>query len=99
MEEQSNVAFKNYIDSYKKLATDDKKEQIIEELKSILVMTEKMCADMKIIHEPLVNKETLDLSNKHTSEDEYLEAVFVYVQSVKDSLGTYGTKMTDLFYE
>ena len=98
MEQGNNITFDDYIECYKKLSIDEKRSKIIEEFKDLIVVSEKICSDMGIQHDLLINKEILDLKNNPLSEDDYLEALFVYVNTLKNSTGTYFDKMADIFY-
>jgi len=99
MSTSQTPVFENYIDAYKNLTTNEKRAEIISELKNMLAIVEKLSTDLGIEHEILLNKEILDLSNSTVLEDDYLEAVFVYVISLQDSLGAFLENISPVIFE
>ena len=81
--------FTPVIDSYKRLSLSDKRQEIINELKLMIVIFEKLCDDNNIQYRDIKSKEVLDLKNGAETESDYLEAVFVYIEYLKEVLGSY----------
>lgn len=54
---------------------------------------------LKIDHKLLVNKELLDLDKPTVTEDDYLEAYFVYLHMLTDTFGVFAEKISDDFFE
>lgn len=80
--------FENVIESYKLLSTADKRQEILNELKLLIAIFEKMCTENGLEYRKIQSKEILDLNNGSETEDDYLEATFVYVQYLKEVLGS-----------
>lgn len=76
------------IENYKLLSTQDKRQEILNEVKLMVAVFEKMCTDKKIEYRKINSREILDLKNGTESEDDYLEALFVYVEFLKEVSGS-----------
>ena len=74
---------------YKILDLNGKRDKLINELKVMIVVLEKICIDNKIKYREIKSKEILDLNKDNVSEEDYLEALFVYVEYLKEVLGSY----------
>ena len=81
--------FDNVVESYKLLSISDKRQEILNELKLLIAVFEKMCIDKGIQYREVKSKEILDLDFGNESESDYLEATFVYVEYLKEVLGAY----------
>ena len=79
--------FSEVIENYKRMAISDKREEIIKDLKFMVAVFEKLCEDNNVEYRKIQSKEILDLNNGVESEDDYLEATFVYVEYLKEVLG------------
>lgn len=85
--------YNRLIELFTKLDTTSKREQIIEDIKVMIAILQKICNDRNIYYEPLLNKELLDLKNNPLSEDDYLEALYVYLCWLKELVGGYFNRM------
>ena len=81
--------FEAHLDKYKSLNINDKREKIISEIKLMIVVLEKMCIDNNIPYREIKSKEILALKQENYSEEDYLEALFVYVEYLKEVLGCF----------
>ena len=81
--------FNAYVEAYKKLPLDKKKKIVNDEVKKLLGFIEKAKSDLGISDEILFNREILDLKRDYVSDEDFVEAMFVYVHSIQESLGTY----------
>lgn len=77
--------FNEYMEYYKQQATDEKKEMLLHELKTLAVVTNQACLSLGVNNELLINRELIDLNKKEQTEDDFLEAEMVYLCSIKDS--------------
>lgn len=80
--------FEELMESYKLLSIADKREEILKELKLMTAIFEKMCTDRGIEYREVRSNEILDLNKGNETEDDYLEAAFVYVKFLKEVLGS-----------
>lgn len=93
-----NKEFNNYIECYKKMPLDLKKDLVIEESKKILAFLEKLKNDFNVQGKILFNKEILDVKNS-SSEEDFTEAMFVYIHSIEESLGEYIDMISKILYK
>lgn len=84
-----NESFNNYINEYKKLPTNEKRNELIDSIKEIIVTFEYLAKEENIDIHYLKNKEILDLNKDTVSEDDFLEAAIVYVEVAKNIIGEY----------
>lgn len=80
-----------YLEYFKKLSIEEKKEIIIDELKMLSATTNKMCEEIGASNEILLSKE---LSN--INDDNYNEAIITYICSIKNSLSDFNIKLTEI---
>lgn len=76
------------IDAYSKLDVKTKRSKILEEIKFLISILQKICKDRNISYNELKCKEVLSL-NDDAIEDEYLESLFSYVELLKELIGSY----------
>lgn len=80
--------FNNYIEKYKGLPLKEKKllvENQIKELIAVLnALNEKYGRNPKI----LFNREILDLEKEDVTENDFVEAMFVYFYSIKELIAS-----------
>lgn len=88
MEDRKTV-FNNYINAFKDLNTKDKKDELINSIKELIVIFDEMSKQEGIQLDYLQSREILDLNSDNVSEDDYLEACLVYVEIAKDIIGQY----------
>ena len=79
----------NYVDTYKKLSLVDKKIAIDKEIKETLALLEKLHERLGKENEILLNKEVLDVKDGVSSEEDFVEAMFVYILTIQESLASY----------
>lgn len=89
MMDELNIVFNDYIDAYKDLDIAEKRKEMINNIKEMIAMIEQMATDEGIILNYLRSIEILDLDEGRESEDDYLEALLVYVENFKNILGQY----------
>ena len=84
MEFVDDKDFNEYVEKYKKLPLKEKKELVESQFKELLVVIDSLNKrhgkDTKILY----NRELQDLKNKNATEEDFVEAMFVYVHSVKE---------------
>ena len=83
------VLFLKSNDKYKKLSLVDKKIAIDKEIKETLALLEKLHERLGKENEILFNKEVLDVKDGVSNEEDFVEAMFVYVLTIQESLASY----------
>lgn len=87
-----NKEFNNYIEAYKKLSSVDKRKVVEAELKEIVMVLQQLNANCHNDVDILFNREILDLNKDDMTEDDFTEAIFVYLNAIKELLAHYVTK-------
>ena len=85
-----------YIEYFKGLPLKEKQEIVIDELKTITGMTNKMCKEIGANNEVLLNREVTDVNNEVYTEDDFSEAVITYICSIKNSLSDFSIKLSEI---
>ena len=84
-----NNEFNEYIEKYKKLSLKEKKlqlkEQVEELVAALYALNERYGKDPKILY----NREILDLKNEDVSEEDFVEALFVYSYTTQELLASF----------
>ena len=91
-----NENFDEYMEYYKKLPLKQKQTIAINQLKMIVNLTNKMCEELNINNEILINKELLNVNKENYTEDDYSEALIVLINSIQNSLCDFNIRLTDI---
>ena len=94
-----NKAFNEYIEVYKKLSLKKKQDLVIEEILDIFKFLNKLKQDLNLDNNVLFNKELDDLKNVDFTDDDFVEAVYVYMCSLKEYLADYIEVVSKLIYK
>ena len=86
------MTFDNVLMNFKNMTISDKRKVSLEDLKLMIAFLEKICSDRNIEYRSIKSDEILDLKNGKESEDDYLEALYVYINVLKEMLGAYLNK-------
>lgn len=84
-----NNAFNEYMETFKALDIPDKRMEIINSVKEINAIIDKLAEESEIDLNYLKSNEILDMKNGSESEDDYLEALLVYIENSKNLLAQY----------
>lgn len=86
---KENEEFNKYVNSFKKLSTGRKKEETIKQMKEMLAFIWLLKEKTGIPFSVLYNREIIDAKDKTVSEDDFVEAVFVYIHIIKEAFAEY----------
>ena len=81
--EQLQKAFTEYIESVKKLPLIDKKKEVIDSIKELIASIDFLGQQNNIELHYLSSKEILDISDENMPDDDYVEALLVYIEVAK----------------
>lgn len=84
-----NNAFNNYMNEVKKLDTNGKRKELYDSLMNLGNSIVELAHMEDIELHYLQNREIDDLFNSNLSEDDYLEAMLVYFEMIKNMVGEY----------
>lgn len=82
-------AFYGYIEEFKKLSTQEKRNELLNSIKEIVVAYLALAEQDGIKLNTLRSNEILDLDSGKESEDDFLEAAIAYVEISKNLMGEY----------
>ncbi len=91
--------FKEYMKEFKTYSLEDKRKTTLEQLKLIASLANKMCEEVGAKNEMFVTKDILEAEENLNSEEDYVEGVVVYANSIQNSLCDFIDKMTDILKE
>ena len=87
--EEKKLCFDAFVEEYKEKPLKEKQRLIINDLKEILASTQQLCLLYKINYDLLINREIVDANSESCSEDDFAEAVYVYLQMFKDIFASF----------
>lgn len=87
--EDANTLFTEYMDAFKELDISEKRIEIINSIKEVSALLVKLADDDRISLKCLNSKEILNFKNGRETEEEFLEALLVYIENFKEMLGQY----------
>ena len=89
------IAFKEYVDAFKQMETIDKRKEIIRNINEVTAMFDMLAAESNMQLSYLKSKEVTDLKDEYESEDDYLEALLIYIENAKSIVGQYLAKVNN----
>jgi len=95
MNEELNNTFNEYIEKFKELDVADKRVEVINSIKEFNAIIEGLAELENSSLVLLKSKEILEFNNGLESEDDFLEALLVYIENAKNSFGQYILKDRD----
>lgn len=84
-----DIVFNNYIEEFKKLETPDKRKELINSIKEMIVGITSLAENENINLNPLKSTEILDLKDGEETEDEFLKVAITYLEIAKNLVGEY----------
>lgn len=74
--------FNEMIEVFKKLPLKNKKEIVQNDFKELIAVLKEIDKDDYVLY----NKEILDVEKEEQTEDDFVEAIYVYLSSVKEMM-------------
>ena len=87
MEETEN--FEEYMKFFKAQPLKEKQSIILDQLKILTSFSNSMCKELNLNNEVLVDRELVDVTQDNYTEDDFAEAVVVYINSIQNSICDY----------
>lgn len=81
--------YKSLIDGFCELNKSKKKSEIRDELQEILMVFHRLCKEREIDSKILTHNEMKKIDDEGCSDDEFLNAIYAYIISIKESIGKY----------
>lgn len=81
--------FNKYMEEFKKKSLEEKQDITISQLKMIVGLVKTMCEANNIESDMLFNRELIDVNDKEYTQDDFVESLIVYVNSIQNMLCDY----------
>lgn len=94
--EVERQAFIGLMEYYKELPIDNKRSEIFNELEDLISNYSKICTQLGVMPNMMLNKEMLNVNRKNLTEEEFLHAVFAYLNTLQDISAQFINKICDL---
>ena len=92
--EVQKEAFSGLMEYYKLLPTQNKREEIVSVLEELISNYSKICTKFGIMTDMTLNKEILNIKRDDLTEDEFLHALFAYLNTLEDISSQFIDKMS-----
>ena len=77
-------AFAGLIEYYKKLPLQNKRSEVISEIEDMISKYSEVCTKLGIMPNMTLNKEMLNINRNDITEEEFLHAVYAYLNTLED---------------
>ena len=94
--EVQKEAFSGLMEYYKLLPTQNKREEIISTLEELISYYTKICTKFGVMPDMALNKEILNIKREDLKEDEFLHAIFAYLNTLQDISAQFIDRMTEV---
>lgn len=84
-----NEKFNEYVENFKKLPIANKKNLTINEMRELHLFVTLLKDKIGVPKGILYNREILDAKGEFVSEDDFVEAVFVYAYIIKEAFAEF----------
>lgn len=88
--------FNFYMERFKKNSLKEKQKIIYNQLKMLTALTNNLCKNLNIPNNIILNKELLDLEKENYTEDDFAEAIIVYINSIQNSICDYSLEVSKM---
>ena len=89
-------AFGALIEYFSVLPSDTKKVEIINQVQELIFCYSKICTKFGIMPNMNLNKEMLKFNNPNISDDEFLNAMYAYLNALQDITAQFINKVSDI---
>lgn len=93
--EVQKEAFGGLIEYYKLLPIENKRSEIINEMEELIANYSKLCSRFGEMPDMVLNKEMLNINRSNITEEEFLHALFAYINTLQDISAQFINKMCD----
>ena len=94
--EVQKEAFSGLMEYYKLLPTQNKRDEIISTLEELISNYTKICSKFGVMPDMALNKEILNIKRDDLKEDEFLHAIFAYLNTLQDISAQFIDKMSEV---
>ena len=94
--EVQKEAFSGLMEYYKLLPIQTKRDEIVIILEELISNYSKICTKFGVIPDMALNKEILNIKREDLTEDEYLHAIFAYLNTLQDISAQFIDRMSEV---
>ena len=94
--EVQKEAFSGLMEYYKLLPTQNKRDEIISTFEELISYYTKICTKFGVMPDMALNKEILNIKRDDLKEDEFLHAIFAYLNTLQDISAQFIDKMSEV---
>ena len=94
--EVQKEAFSGLMEYYKLLPTQNKRDEIISTFEELISNYTKICSKFGVMPDMVLNKEILNIKRDDLKEDEFLHAIFAYLNTLQDISAQFIDKMSEV---
>lgn len=94
--EVQKEAFSGLMEYYKLLPIQNKRNEIVSALEELISYYSKICTKFGVMPDMALNKEILNIGRDNLTEDEFLHAIFAYLNTLQDISAQFIDKMTEV---
>ena len=94
--EVQKEAFSGLMEYYKLLPTQNKRDEIISVLEELISYYSKICTKFGVMTNMSLNKEILNVKKEDVTEDEFLHALFAYLNALQDISAQFINRMSEV---
>lgn len=88
-------AFGGLMEYYKLLPIKNKRIEIINEIEELISYYSKICTQLGSMPDMTLNKEMLNINQENITEEEFLHALFAYLNVLQDISGQFINQMSE----
>lgn len=94
--EVQKEAFSGLMEYYKLLPTQNKRNEIVSILEELISYYSKICTKFGVMPDMALNKEILNIKRDNLTEDEFLHAIFAYLNTLQDISAQFINRMSEV---
>ena len=87
-------AFSGLMEYYKLLPTQKKREEIVFVIEELISSYSEICTKFGVMTDMSLNKEILNIKRADLTEDEFLHALFAYLNALQDVSSQFMDRMS-----
>lgn len=94
--EVQKEAFSGLMEYYKLLPIQNKRSEIVSILEELISYYSKICTKFGVMPDMALNKEMLNIKRDDLKEDEFLHAIFAYLNTLQDISAQFINRMSEV---
>lgn len=94
--EVQKEAFSGLMEYYKLLPTQNKRDEIISTFEELISNYTKICSKFGVMPDMALNKEILNIKREDIKEEEFLHAIFAYLNTLQDISAQFIDRMSEV---